>query len=215
MVTTIYLVRHGETDANVQGVPQGHRDVPLNSRGRIQAEAVARWFDDRDLTAVRSSPLSRALDVAKTITEEHDVPLTEDARLVEFDQGDLDGVPISEVRERYPEFIERWRTEDPTDLRMPGGETYREVQGRIVEAIEEAAGSHQRGAVALVSHNLTIKAALCHALGVPLAGFRRLRADLAAVSIVEVEPGRWWRVTLMNEQCHLPSEAVDHEDAAR
>ena len=44
MVTTIYLVRHGETDANVQDVPQGLRDVPLNSRGRAQAEAVARWF---------------------------------------------------------------------------------------------------------------------------------------------------------------------------
>ena len=206
MVTTVYLVRHGETDDNARNVPQGLRDVPLNAHGHAQAAAVARWFQGRAITAIGSSPLSRALDVAEAIASGRGIEVQRDERLVEFDQGELDGMPLPEVRERFPEFIERWRTEDPVDLRMPGGETYGEVQRRVVDAIEAFAVSAADGAVVLVSHNLTIKAALCHALDVPLASFRRIRTDLAAVSRLEIEPGRWWRVSLMNEQCHITDE---------
>lgn len=215
MPSTIYLVRHGETDDNVSGVPQGLRDVPPNARGREQALAVARWFDGRELAAIVSSPLVRTLEVARAIAAGRDLEVETDARLVEFDQGDLDGMPIAEIREQYPDFIQRWRDEDPTDLRMPGGETYGEVQARMVTAIEEAAAAHAGDSVAVVSHNLAIKSALCHALGVPLAGFRRLRTDLAAVSILEVEPGRWWRVSLMNEHCHIADEGAVWETVGR
>jgi broad specificity phosphatase PhoE len=215
MPATIYLVRHGETDDNVSGVPQGLRDVPLNALGRAQADAVARWFDGRTLDAVVSSPLSRTLDVARAIAARCQTELETDARLVEFDQGDLDGLPIAEVRERYPEFIARWRDEDPADLRMPGGETYGEVQARIVAAIEDASSLHAAESVAIVSHNLAIKSALCHALGVPLAAFRRIRVDLASVSMLEVDPGRWWRVSLLNERCHVADEGAVWESVGR
>lgn len=214
MTATIYLVRHGETDDNAAGVPQGLRDVPLNARGRAQAEAVAQWFDGRSIAAVVSSPLSRTLDVARLIGAAHDLEVERDPRLVEFDQGDLDGMPIADVRERYPEFIEQWRTEDPTDLRMPGGETYGEVQRRMVAAIEEAAGRHADQSVVLVTHNLAIKSALVHAMGAPLTAFRRIRTDLAAISILQVNPGKWWRVSLMNEQCHLPGDEATAQASA-
>ncbi len=215
MPATIYLVRHGETDDNVSGVPQGLRDVPPNARGREQAQAVARWFEGRDLAAVVSSPLTRTLEVARAIATGRDLEVQTDERLVEFDQGDLDGLPIAEIRDRYPDFIQRWRDEDPTDLRMPGGETYGEVQERMVGAIEDVAARHPDAAAAVVSHNLAIKSALCHALSVPLAGFRRIRTDLAAVSILEVEPGRWWRVSLMNERCHVAGETSFWETAGQ
>ena len=215
MPATIYLVRHGETDDNVSGVPQGLRDVPPNARGREQTRAVARWFEGRELAAIVASPLTRALEVGRAIAAGRDIEVQTDDRLVEFDQGELDGLPIAEIRERYPEFIRRWRDEDPTDLRMPGGETYGEVQARMVAAIEEAAAAHEGEAVAIVSHNLAIKSALCHGLGVPLAGFRRIRTDLAAVSVIEVEPGGWWRVSLMNERCHVEDEGAFWETAAR
>lgn len=215
MPTTVYLVRHGETDDNVSGIPQGLRDVLPNERGRVQEQAVARWFEDRELAAIVSSPLTRTLNMARSIAEGRSLEIETDDRLVEFDQGDLDGLPIAEIRERYPEFIARWRDEDPTDLRMPGGETYGEVQARMVSAIDDAAAVHVGESVAIVSHNLAIKSALCHAMGVPLAGFRRIRTDLASVSVLDVEPERWWRVTLMNERCHVEDEGAFWESAGR
>ena len=215
MPTTIYLVRHGETDDNVSGVPQGLRDVLPNERGRAQERAVAQWFEDRELAAIVSSPLTRALNMARAIAADRALEVETDERLVEFDQGDLDGLPIDEIRERFPDFIQRWRDEDPTDLRMPGGETYGEVQARMVAAVDEAAATHGGEAVAIVSHNLAIKSVLCHALGVPLAGFRRIRTDLASVSVLDIEPGRWWRVSLMNERCHVEDEGAFWETAAR
>ncbi len=203
MTTTLYLIRHGETDDNARGVSQGRRDVPLNARGRAQAAAVAAWFEGRPLTQVVSSPSSRARDVAAAIGAGRGLTVVEDERLVEFDQGELDGLPLDEMRERYPDFLEHWRNDDPTDLRMPGGETFGEVQLRMVEACEEIAAANLDGAVAVVSHNFALRAALCHALDVPLSNFRRFRTDLASVSVVTVEPGEWWRVEGLNEQCHI------------
>jgi len=206
MTATLYLVRHGETDDNAQGVSQGRRDVPLNERGRAQAAAVAAWFEGRALDAVVSSPASRARDVAEAIAAPRGLVGSEDERLHEFDQGELDGLALAEMRERYAEFLERWRSEDPTELRMPGGETFGEVQARVVGACEELAAANPEGAVAVVSHNFTLRAALCHAMGVPLANFRRFRTDLASVSVVTVEPGEWWRVEGLNEHCHVVGE---------
>ena len=203
MTTTLYLIRHGETDDNARRVSQGRRDVPLNARGRAQAAAVATWFDGRLLTQVVSSPSSRARDVADAIGAGRGLTVDEDERLVEFDQGELDGLPLEEMRERYSDFLERWRNDDPTDLRMPGGETFGEVQRRMVEACEAIAAANLGGAAAVVSHNFALRAALCHALDVPLSNFRRLRTDLASVSVVTVEPGEWWRVEGLNEQCHI------------
>ena len=71
--------------------------------------------------------------------------MSEDERLAEFDQGELDGLPLEVMRERYSDFLERWRNDDPTDLRMPGGETFGEVQERVVAACEEIAAQHSDG----------------------------------------------------------------------
>lgn len=206
MTVTLYLIRHGETDDNARGVSQGRRDVPLNARGRAQAAAVAAWFEGREVTQIVSSPASRARDVAEAIGAARGLTVAEDERLAEFDQGELDGLPLEEMRERYRDFLEQWRSDDPTDLRMPGGETFGEVQARVVAACEEIASANLDGAVAVVSHNFTLRAALCHALAVPLANFRRFRTDLASISTVTVEPGEWWRVEGLNEQCHVSDE---------
>jgi broad specificity phosphatase PhoE len=203
MTVTLYLIRHGETDDNARGVSQGRRDVPLNARGRAEAAAVAAWFEGRPLTQLVSSPSSRARDVAEAVGTPRGLTPIEDERLAEFDQGELDGLSLAQMRERYADFLKRWRNDDPTGLRMPGGETFGEVQRRVVSACEELAAANPDGAVAVVSHNFTLRAALCHALEVPLSNFRRFRTDLASVSVVTVESGEWWRVEGLNEQCHV------------
>jgi len=206
MTLRLLLVRHGETDNNVSGRAQGRRDVPLNARGWAQAAALAESLSGVRLAAIVSSTSSRALDVAEAIAVHHNVPVEADERLTELDQGELDGMLIADMREQYADFLLRWRDEDPADLRMPGGETMREAQTRMVEACTELAARYEGKEVVVVSHNLALRALLCHALGVPLAAFRRFKHDLAALAVVEARLDEPWSVVSLNERCRLPSE---------
>jgi broad specificity phosphatase PhoE len=205
-VTRLYLVRHGETDSNVEGRTQGARDVPLNALGRRQADAVAARLSPTALTAVYASTSSRAIDTAAPIAVVGGLEVASDARFAELDQGDLDGLTGKELRHQHPEFLKRWRDEDPATLRMPGGETLGEVQQRMIEATESAVeAAPDDAAIAIVSHNLALRALLCHILGVPLISFRRFRHDIAAIAEIEAPADTDdWFVLGLNEHCALP-----------
>lgn len=198
MVATIFLIRHCETDANVSQIPQGIRDVPLNNNGVQQAKQLALWAGTQKIDRLLSSPSSRALDVARKISEKIEIDIETDERLYEFDQGIFDGMPIEQIRNEYPDFIQKWRNEDPSNLRMPRGETFSEVQQRMVEVCEEIASQNNGLNIAVISHNLAIKSALCFGLDIRLEEFRNMKIDLASYSIISIEPSTWWRVEKMN-----------------
>jgi len=213
-VTRLYLVRHGETDGNAQGRTQGRRDVPLNETGRVQAAAVGAVVAAHAPAAVYASTSSRARETAAAIAAPLHLEVLADERLSEVDHGDLDGMTGEEMRERYADFIERWREDDGVDVPIPGGESLRQAQERIVAAVNAIVARHQGEGVAIVSHNLALRTLLCHALGVPLAAWRRFRLDLASVSVVEVRDGDRWAVVGLNERCHLTEPAPSPLEAA-
>lgn len=203
MTARLLLVRHGETDSNVEGRSQGLREVPLNDHGRRQVAAVAAALSGRAIVAVVASPTERARETGEAIAHAAGIELVTDERLVELDQGELDGLVPSEMRELHPEFLRRWIEEDPTDLQMPGGESLAQAQARMVEAATAVAGAHDGETAVLVSHNLALKSFLCHAFGVPLASFRGFRVDVASVSTVDVHGEGAFSVVQLNERCHL------------
>ena len=168
MVATIYLIRHCETDSNVLQIPQGIRDVPLNNKGIQQAKQLALWAYEQKFDRLLSSQSSRALDVAKIISAKIGIDIETDVRLHEFDQGVFDGMQLEQIRNEYPEFIQKWRNEDPSNLRMPHGETFGEVQQRMIQVCEEIALQNDNLNIAVISHNLVIVSALCFGLGIPL-----------------------------------------------
>ena len=120
-----------------------------------------------------------------------------------FRFGALDGLTGEEMRRDHPDFLARWRADDPADLVMPGGESMREAQRRLVEATEAIAAAHPEGELVAVSHNLATRAFLCAALGVPIATFRRFRQDLGAYALLERLEDGGWLVQRLNEGCHL------------
>ncbi len=203
MTARLLLVRHGETDSNAEGRSQGRREVPLNARGRRQAAAVATALGGRDLAAVFASPTQRAHQTAEGIAGAAGLAVVTDERLVELDQGELDGLTPPEMRERDPEFLRRWAEEDPADLQMPGGESLAQAQARMIEAATAAVRAHDRETAVLVSHNLALKTLLCHSFGVPIASFRAFRVDVASVSTVDVHDDGAFSVVQLNERCHL------------
>ena len=206
MTLRVYLVRHGQTDGNAEGRSQGLRDVPLNDLGRAQAAAVGARLGVRPLVAVYASPLARSVATAEAIAAPLGLEVRVDARFGELDHGDLDGLTGEELRRDHADFLAAWREGDPADLTMPGGESMRDAQRRMVAAIEAIVEQHADGEVAVVSHNLATRAFLCYALGVPLASFRRFRHDLASFAEIERLSNGGWLVSRLNEACHLPGE---------
>lgn len=146
----LYLVRHGETDWNLQRRIQGSTDIPLNDTGRQQARTTGRLLARRTWDAIYSSPLSRAFETGSIIAGELGLPEpTAVASLVERSYGEAEGLSDPELEERFP-----------AGTPVPGRETREEVIGRVLPALLEIAERHSEQSVLVVSHGGVIRSIL-------------------------------------------------------
>jgi alpha-ribazole phosphatase len=166
-MTRMCLVRHGETEWNLEGRYQGQNDIPLNEKGRDQARAAALLLQGQPFIAIYASDLKRAMETAEIIKEMVHLPITPDARLREIDQGEWEGQLVEVIKQRYAELWQQ-RTVDPASLRAPGGETVRDVASRVYAALDDIARTHPDGPVLIVSHGLAIATVICKVRKVPI-----------------------------------------------
>jgi broad specificity phosphatase PhoE len=201
----LFLVRHGETESNRTGLALGRADVALNETGLQQAQRLAGALAGEPLSAVYSSPLSRTMRTAEAIALGHGLTVGVEDGLIEMDVGEADGLTFAEMRSRYPGLLESWVSDEGPGQAMPGGERLVDVQERGWRTVQELAARHEPdAAICVVSHNFVILSVLCTALGIDLANFRRLRHQVAAISLLDMGPGRA-RVQRLNDVCHLGS----------
>ena len=200
----IFLVRHGETDWNRIGRFQGRSDVPLNDNGRKQAGALASALKDEPLAAIYTSPLIRTVETAEQIKAFHpNVSLFKEAGLMEMDLGDFEGMEAKSWAEKYPDLRKAWQ-EAPSSVKLPGGESLKDVQVRAINTLERITKPHAaESAVLICSHNFVIRSILCSALNICLDRFREVQQDTAAISIL-CKQGDRIQVEKINERSHLP-----------
>ncbi|MCH8055577.1 MAG: histidine phosphatase family protein, partial [Deltaproteobacteria bacterium] len=103
----LFLLRHGETDWNLQGRCQGVADLDLNERGKQQAVEVAEYLSREKIDAIYSSDLKRALQTAEAIRRFHDLEVTVDSDFRELDHGEFEGLTFTDIRASYPDFIKK------------------------------------------------------------------------------------------------------------
>jgi broad specificity phosphatase PhoE len=168
-VTTILLVRHGETDWNSERRWQGHADQPLNDAGREQARELAETLVDRGIDVVYSSDLVRAHETALIVAERLGLPVDVDAGLREVDVGDWAGRLVSEIEAADPEAFQLWRQGRKG---WNGGESYEEMGKRVVEAVLRLAGRHPGKTVLIATHGGSIRACRATAAGLDYAASR-------------------------------------------
>lgn len=192
-MTTILLVRHGETDWNREGRWQGHADPPLNDRGRAQARELAKQLEDVRLDAVYASDLRRAWETAEIVAEPRRIPVVTDRVLREIDVGEWSGLTSAEIRERFPDGFRRhtdggdgWEHGEPHDA----------MSERIVRAVAAIAARYPDGRVLCVLHGGVIRALLAHTARTDLAEYRRSAGGPAngTVSRIAVENGTFRRI---------------------
>ena len=185
-MSRLVLVRHGETVWHAENRYAGVSDVGLTAKGRAQAEQLAHWAAGAQLSAVWSSPLSRARDTAAPAAQAAQLQLQIDPRLQELSFGQAEGLTAAEMHARFP--AERAAFEqDPVRYFLPGGEDPSAAADRgcaALRAIVDAQGPQARSLV--VGHATLFRLVVCRLLGLGLASYRTVFPNLHNSSLTEL-----------------------------
>lgn len=194
--TLVLLVRHGKTPTTGQVLPGRAKGLHLADEGRAQAEAVAQRIlglhqartatqngkpGGVGVTAVYASPMERTQETAAPIAKALGVRTRSRKGLIECEFGDWTGRKLSELS-KLPEWTTVQR--HPSGFRFPRGESFGEMQTRMVDAVNVLVAEHPGETVVAVSHADPIKAAVASALGTPLDLFQRIVIGQCSVSAI-------------------------------
>lgn len=185
--TTVLLVRHGQTPTTGQILPGRAKGLHLADEGKQQADIAAERIGELSkIDAVYSSPLERAKETAAPISKACGLRTKVDRGLFECDFGDWTGRKLKDLM-KLPE----WQTVQraPSTFRFPGGESFTEMQARMVSTLDRLRAAHPGGTIVCVSHADTIKAAVAHALGTHIDLFQRLVISPASVTAISWHGG--------------------------
>jgi len=201
MRTSIWLVRHGQTEFNKQRRYQGVADSPLTHYGLLQAHALARRLRRIPFKVAVVSPCLRAQVTAETILADRDAAIVDDPRWRETNHGRWEGLTYQEVRARFPDEAAA-RFADALHGRPAGGESLAEVAQRVVEGWRALLQQHSGGRILVVTHATPVQLALCLVSGMTPTLYWRWRIDLGSVTAFDVYGGGTI-VRMVNEAPHL------------
>jgi len=158
-LSRLLMVRHGETELNSAERLWGRTDVKLDALGLKQAERLRERLAEERIDAIYSSSLKRALVTAEIIACKHQLKVITCAELREVDFGQLEGLTINEVDQRYPEVTES-RMKRSLEMKYPGGDSFLEFNG-------------------------VLRILICRLLDIDLRFLWQLHLDLASLSMLE------------------------------
>lgn len=198
-MTVFHLLRHGEHGLAGRVLPGRMPGVGLTERGRAEIAAVAERLAGEGVTALYASPLQRTRESAEIVAARLGLPIELRDDLIELDFGEWTGASFESIR-ADPRW-QAWRTQRSL-ARIPGGESMRQVQRRVVDALLEIDERHRHETVVLVSHGDVIRSALLFALGMPLDDYNRLEVGQGSLSTIRIDADGI-RVLAINERPRL------------
>jgi probable phosphoglycerate mutase len=185
--TLVLLVRHGQTPTTGKTLPGRAPGLHLADKGIEQAgAAAARIAPLEKVTAVYASPLERTRETAAPIAKAVGTRVRINRGLLECDFGDWTGGELAKLA-KLPEWhtVQRY----PSGFRFPGGESFIEMQTRMVDTLASLAAAHKGETIVAVSHADPIKAAVAHALGTHLDLFQRIVISPCSITAIWYSPG--------------------------
>lgn len=160
-MTTVYLIRHAESTANVAHICAGSLNVALTKKGRMQAEKLSEYFENKHIDAIYSSDLKRAMETALPTANKKGLTLNTTPLLREAYNGDWEGKFVEDVIETYPEEWNYWK-KMMGDSKAPNGETRDEARDRMRDTIEKIAEENDGKTIVIVSHAISIRGFMGH-----------------------------------------------------
>lgn len=200
-MTTFVLVRHATNDwVKKNRLPGWTAGIHLNDEGRKEAQAAAERLKPIKIRAVYASHLERARETAEIVAAGHNRAVEVREELADLKTGNWTGRSVKQAsRSRL------WRDiqQRPTHTRMPGGESFSEMQGRLIGELERIRAAYPKGTVVVVSHADAIKSIVAHYLKLHLDNFQRLVISPASITIIHVED-QFARLVRLNDTGPLP-----------
>jgi broad specificity phosphatase PhoE len=210
MTTTLYLIRHGATKANLERpyrLQGRNTNSPLDPVGVWQAERTRDLLADRRIGCFFSSPLDRAMQTASIIAASQMLPVTAIPDLTECDVGRWEHLSWDDIRRREPEELRQFEI-DPGRHGYPGGENFCQVAKRVTPVLEQVLTDHAGKSVLVVGHHIVNRVYLAGLLGLAPSEAKRVRLDNCGVSVVTRENDET-RVTTLNAAFHLLTGTKD------
>jgi len=164
----IYLVRHGQTDFNKQGIVQGMGiNSSLNKTGKMQADAFYARYRTVQFDKIYISGLKRTEESVRKFIN-LGIPTRELFGLNEISWGIQEGMPVSEERDKYYNSVLNAWKEGKTDIKIEGGESPEDVSERLSEALDIILSQNDEKTILIAHHGRAIRILLCKLLNYPL-----------------------------------------------
>lgn len=193
-------MRHGQTNANLNGCYMGWSDEDLNELGYHQVYCLSSRLAVQPIAAIYTSQLKRAYTTATIIAEPHQLEVKTLPDFIEIQLGDWQGLHRKEIKQKWPKLWQQSKT-DPSALRLPNGESYKEVTERAVRGFNMVSEANQGKQIVIVTHDAIIRVLVAHILGVSNSIYRRIEIDNASLSLVRIIDHP--KLVKLNETLHL------------
>ena len=200
--TLIILIRHGECEGNIKGMFRGRSDFPLNERGFIQAQDLARELNNFSIKYIYTSPLSRARQTAEVISYQCGVEIKVEEGFNNIELGNWEGRYKKEIEKRFPVEWKLW-VSNPEKLQVKGIETLYEVQKRSMTCLNNLISKHKGETLAVVSHRAVLKPLIAGCLNIASPYFWKIHLDTASYSLLLHKEGMEYCLVQLNQTKHL------------
>jgi ribonuclease H / adenosylcobalamin/alpha-ribazole phosphatase len=189
--TTLVLVRHGVTHHTAEKRFSGglaSSNPGLSDDGRAQVREVADWLAPlaENVDVVIASPVRRTRESADILAARLGLPVVEEPGFAEMEFGSWDGLTFADVREQHPDDLDAWL--GSLDVAPGGGESFLDVEKRVLAGLSRVVAEHEGRTVIVVSHVTPIKTLVAHAVQAPLTSVFRMELSPASVTVVSFFP---------------------------
>ena len=202
-MTRLLIIRHGQSQANLDGIFVGHINSPLSDLGMRQAQLTADYIvSNYHVDAVYASDLQRAFVTGKNVADQLGLPVTADAQLREIFAGDWETVRFDDLVAHHGDPYQIW-LKDIGNAKCPNGESVAQLQTRFVGALERIAKENDGRTVVIGTHATPIRTFMCHCAGASLDEMKNIPwVSNASVTVAEYENGQF-RIVTPGYDAHL------------
>ena len=191
-MTTVILIRHGESEANREDIFAGHLNVDLMPKGVEQAQKTAQYIvENYTVDKVYASDLKRAYKTGKTLADKLGMEIIVDKRFREIDAGEWDGIKFNELGDKYAEDFRIWH-DDIANAKCTGGESVEDLRKRVFGAATEVAENNDGKTVVIATHATPIRVMQTY---VQMGSLEKMNdipwVSNASVSVFEYDNGKW------------------------